>query len=351
MTARALAFARGTWLAVLAAFSFGMTTPFVARAGHGVGALSTAAILYFGASASAFALGRVAGSSGAPLRRSHAARLIGIAVVGAGVAPTALAWGLQRSGAATGSLLLNLEALFTVLLAWLAYKEPIGRRVAAALALMALGGAALTLDAAQGARFNALGALSIMLATAAWAFDNTLTRALAEQDPVTIVAGKGALGALLTGALALCLGERAPSLKSALILFVCGATGYGLSLRLYLLAQRRVGAARTGSIFALAPFIGAALAWALGDKAPGPLGVLAAASFGVGVWLHVSERHGHAHVHPALEHDHTHRHDDGHHQHSHDPPVSGEHAHPHRHEHLEHEHEHAPDVHHGHSHD
>jgi drug/metabolite transporter (DMT)-like permease len=343
--------ASGAALAVFAALSFGVTTPLVERAGRGLGPLSTAALLYAGACLSAFALGRLSRSSGAPLRRAHIGRLLAIAVVGAGVAPTLLAWGLQRAGATTGSLMLNLEAVFTVVLAWALYREPIGRRVLGALGLMALGGVALTLDAASSAGWSALGALAIAGATAAWALDNTLTRSLAEQDPVVVVASKGALGALLTGAAALAFDEPRPALWAALTLLACGATGYGLSLRLYLLAQRRIGAARTGSIFAIAPFIGAALAWALGDKSLGAWTIASAALFGAGVALHVTERHRHAHAHPEVEHEHAHRHDDEHHAHAHEPHVVGEHAHVHRHEHVEHDHDHAPDVHHEHVHE
>jgi drug/metabolite transporter (DMT)-like permease len=351
MTARPAAFTRGSALAVLAALSFGVTTPVVARAGHGLGPFSTAALLYLGASGSAFALGRVGGATGSPLRRHHLVRLLWVAFFGAVLAPSAFAWGLQRSGATTGSLLLNLEAVFTVLLAWLVYREPIGRRVALALALMALVGVVLALDAAQTAAFSGLGALAIALATAAWALDNTLTRALAEQDPVQVVAAKGGLGAVATAVLALVAAEPLPGIRSAFVLCACGATGYGLSLRLYLLAQRRVGAARTGSIFALAPFLGATFAWILGDQVPGPLAFGAAALFAAGVWLHATERHAHRHVHPRVGHEHAHRHDDGHHDHVHDPPVRGEHTHPHQHESVEHEHDHAPDLHHHHQHD
>ncbi len=342
--------ASGASLAILAALSFGVTTPIVEQAGRGLGPFTTAALLYAGACVSAFVLGRLSPSSGAPLRRAHLGRLLAIALVGAGVAPTLFAWGLQRAGGTTGSLLLNLEAVFTVVLAWILYREPIGRRVVVALGLMALGGIALTLDAASSAGWSALGALAIAAATAAWALDNTLTRGLAEQDPVTVVASKGALGAGLTAIAALAFGEPLPGARSALVLLACGATGYGLSLRLYLLAQRSIGAARTGSIFAVAPFVGAGLAWGLGAKSLGMWTIASAALFGAGVILHVTERHRHAHAHPEVEHDHAHRHDDGHHDHVHDPPFVGEHAHPHHHDHVEHDHDHAPDAHHQHAH-
>jgi len=342
---------RGATLAVLAAVAFGATMPLVAYAGRGAGPLITACLLYAGAFASALTLGLVAPSSGEPLRRAHLGRFAAIALVGAALAPTLLAWGLQRTGATVGSLLLNGEALFTVLLARALYREPIGARVAAALVLMLLGGAALVAGAATGGSWSALGAVAVAGATAAWAVDNALTRGLATLDPMIVVATKSGLGALATVALALLHGEPLPSLRAALLLVAAGATGYGLSLRLYVLAQRRIGAARTGSIFAVAPFVGAALAWALGDQQAGWWAAVAALLFAAGVALHLTEHHHHRHTHDAVEHDHPHRHDDGHHaDHTHDPPFVGEHSHPHRHARVEHEHEHAPDLHHDHAH-
>ena len=340
----------GASLAMLAALSFGAVAPIVAGAGRGVGPLTTAALLYAGAALSAVVLGRAGASSGAPLLRSQWWRLLAIALVGAGMAPTLLAWGLQRTGATAGSLLLNLEAVFTVVLAWLVYREQVGRRVGAALTLMALGGVALTVNGVWNTHWSLPGALAVTAATLAWGLDNTLSRGLAQQSPVLIVGLKGGLGASCTALLAWAIGEHLPAMRPGLVLLACGATGYGLSLRLYLLAQRRIGAARTGSIFAVAPFVGATLGWLSGDRPQGSATFAAAVLFLLGLALHLSERHHHRHVHPATEHEHPHRHDDGHHDHQHVPPVHGEHSHPHRHEQLEHDHEHAPDVHHDHRH-
>jgi drug/metabolite transporter (DMT)-like permease len=240
--------------------------------------------------------------------------------------------------------------VFTVLLARAFFHEPIGRRVAIAVVCMAAGGGALTLDSSQSGSVGLCGVLAVAGATAAWALDNTLTRPLAERDPFQVILVKGGLGASMTAVVALARGEGFAPTQHAAVLVACGATGFGASLYLYLLAQRRIGAGRTGSVFALAPFIGAALGWALGDRHAGSFAIAAASLFAFGVYLHISENHGHGHVHEALEHDHMHRHDDEHHTHTHDPPFTGEHSHPHHHDRVEHTHEHAPDVHHGHSH-
>lgn len=335
-------------LAALAALAFGLTTPVVARAGQDIGPFTTAALLYAGAAIAALLVRSAASPTGARLRRGDRMRVLAVALVGGAIAPTLLAWGLQRTGATAGSLLLNLEAVFTVLLARAIYREPIGRRIAIAVAVMAIGGAALTLEASGAARWGVVGVLAVAAATLAWAADNTLTRPLAERDPLEVIVAKGGLGATFTAIAAALSGEPWPDGAAMSWLLACGATGYGLSLRFYLLAQRRIGAARTGSVFALAPFVGAAVAWTLGDRNLGPWTLAAMGLFGLGVYLHVTERHAHRHAHPALEHDHVHRHDDGHHDHAHDPPVLGEHAHPHAHEAVEHDHEHAPDLHHDH---
>lgn len=342
--------ATGVLLAAFAAIAFGVTTPVVAWAGRGVGSFTTAALLYVGAAVAALILRSLRGTSDTPLRRSDAARVVAVALVGGAIAPTLLAWGLQRSGATIGALLLNLEAVFTVLLARAFFREPIGARVAFAVAAMAAGGAALTLDAWTATSWGLLGLVAVAGATVAWAADNALSRPLAERDPLEVILGKGSLGAILTTTAALLAGEPMPPVRSLVVLLACGATGYGLSLRLYLLAQRRIGAGRTGSVFALAPFLGAALAFACGDRGGGPWTLVAAALFGLGVYLHVTERHGHPHVHEPVEHEHLHRHPDEHHTHEHVPPFFGEHAHAHRHEQIAHEHEHAPDIHHSHAH-
>lgn len=344
------AIARGVLLAAAAAIAFGVTTPLVAWAGRGQGAFATAALLYAGAALASAIMWVTARTRTAPLRRRDLPRVLGVALAGGAIAPALLTWGLQRAGALVGALLLNLEAVFTVLLARAVFHEPIGRRVMLAVAAMVAGGAILVLDVSRGAAWGLAGGVAVAAATLGWAIDNTLTRPLAERDPLSVVATKGALGATLTLAAAVIAGEPAPPARAVLVLLACGATGYGLSLRLYLLAQRAIGAGRTGSVFALAPFLGAAVAIAAGDRIATGWTIGAAALFAAGVYLHLTERHDHAHVHASIEHDHVHRHDDGHHGHSHDPPFAGEHAHPHRHAQLAHTHEHAPDLHHAHPH-
>jgi drug/metabolite transporter (DMT)-like permease len=345
---------RGGLLALLAAALFGVSTPLVQQVGAGLGAFSTAALLYAGAAAVGL-LSRQRIGREARLQRSDLPRLLAMAVFGAALGPVALAWGLQHTSGTRASLMLTLEALFTAVLAWRLYRETMDGRVWTAMALLLAGGMVLVLD--QGLRSDSGGAqlwglLAVLLATAAWGVDNTLSRALADRDPGQVVMAKALLGATATSALAWTVGEPLPSAAAALTLLAIGASGYGLSLRFYLLAQRAFGAARTGSVFAFAPFIGAAFAVALGDRSASVMMAIGSVLMLAGVVLHLTESHEHAHAHEALEHEHAHRHDDGHHTHVHvhEPMPVGEHSHRHRHEPLRHTHAHVPDAHHAHRH-
>lgn len=340
---------RGAWLAVLAAALFGISTPLVQRAGAGLGPFMTAALLYAGA-ALLGALLRRAPEREAQVRRTDLPRLLAMAAFGAVAGPVALAWGLQHTSGTSASLMLSLEALFTAVLARILYGESMDARVRLAMALLLAGGIALVLDRGPAGQTQVAGLLAVLLATAAWGIDNTLSRALAERDPAQVVLVKAALGAPAALLLALAWGEAMPRATQALALLLIGASGYGLSLRLYLLAQRAFGAARTGSVFAFAPFIGALVAVALGEGALDWGTAAGGAVMLAGVVLHLRERHEHVHVHEPLVHEHAHRHDDGHHDHVHEVAPAGEHSHLHRHEPTQHSHPHVPDAHHTHRH-
>jgi len=340
---------RGALFALFAATLFGISTPLVQRAGVGLGPFSTAALLYGGAALLGVLMRRSIEREAA-VHRGDLGRLALMALFGAGLGPVALAWGLQHTSGTSASLMLAVEALFTALLAWALYREVMDRRVWTAMLLLLAGGVALVLDRGLQGDAQWLGLLAVLGATAAWGVDNTLSRGLAERDPAQVVLGKSVLGAFGTGLLALVANEPLPGLTAVMALLAIGASGYGLSLRLYLLAQREFGAARTGSVFAFAPFIGAVLAVALGDRSLSWGMAAGAALMLAGVALHLAESHGHEHEHDALEHEHAHTHDDGHHLHVHDPMPRGPHSHWHRHEPQLHSHAHVPDAHHLHRH-
>ena len=340
---------KGGLLALLAAALFGLSTPMVQSLGKGVGSFTTAALIYAGAAAVAWVLRRPAAKE-AGIQKSDWLRLIAMAGTGAVIGPVALAWGLQHTSSSSASLMLTLEAVFTAVLAWRWYGETLDKRVVWAVLLLLAGGVLLVIEQGAFGQAQLWGLLAVMLATIAWGVDNTLSRGVADRDPGQVVLLKSTLGAMSTVALAYLFGETVPLAVNAIGLVIIGATGYGLSLRFYLLAQRTFGAARTGSVFAFAPFIGAIGAFAMGDRSGSALMIMAGALMLLGVLLHLMETHAHEHTHEPLEHEHSHRHDDGHHDHFHELMPTVPHNHRHKHEPVTHSHAHVPDAHHGHGH-
>jgi len=338
----------GVFLAGLAALCFGAAAPVIQRASSDAGPFLTACLLYLGAGLSSLlAVPWKRRPSEPPLRLRAVPLLLAVSLLGAVLAPAALALGLKHTDGATGALLLALEAPLTLILAWAFYREHIGRRALAAVLFIFAGSTAVAGLPSTGT--SVTGASLVGLATLLWALDNTVSRSLADLDPTKVVAAKGLLGASASVVVALVIRDRWPSLLSGLTLFAAGVAGFGLSLQLYLRAQRTMGAARTASVFAAGPFLGVLCAFALGSPWPGLGFVAALALVAVGVALHASETHQHRHRHLPEGHEHSHAHDE-HHRHAHDAQPTEPHSHWHQHEPLEHEHEHSEDVHHRHVH-
>ncbi|MBV8748549.1 MAG: DMT family transporter [Candidatus Eremiobacteraeota bacterium] len=340
---------RGFVWAALAALAFGVTTPLVARFGAGVSTWTVAGCLYLGGALFAAASHRDPREALRGLRARWPV-LVAIGVVGGALAPAAYVLGLRDAGPLAASLALNMETPFSVALAALAFREHVGRRVVVAMLAIVAGACALSLRTGGGGAALDAGVLLVVAATALWALDNALSSRAQDLDPRVTVFWKSAFGAAFSFAAAALLREVPGPPMGLAALLTAGALGYGASLVLYLTAQRTFGVARTASVFAIAPFVGATGALLLGDNHVDALGAAAFAFMLVGVWLHATERHRHVHRHEPLVHEHPHLHDDLHHDHTHPEPVVGEHTHTHAHGQLVHTHDHAPDVHHDHEH-
>jgi drug/metabolite transporter (DMT)-like permease len=283
----------------------------------------------------------------APLSRPDLPWLAAVVTFGGILAPLFLMLGLSLTTASSASLLLNLEGLATMLIAWLVFRENVDRRLLIGALAILLGAVVLSFDG--GAFQLDPGGLWIAAACLCWGIDNNLTRKLSSADPVQIAMIKGLAAGGTNVVLALSLGATLPSLSVIASGAIVGFLGIGVSLVMFMLGLRHLGTARTGAYFSLAPFIGALIAViGFGELVTLSL-VVAALLMGFGLWLHLSERHEHDHLHEPLEHDHLHTHDD-HHSHDHDGPVTEPHSHWHRHAPLRHKHPHYPDLHHRHGH-
>ncbi|HEY3112638.1 MAG TPA: DMT family transporter [Gemmatimonadaceae bacterium] len=350
---------RGVGLALGAAVLFGASAPFAKVLLNNASPQLLAGLLYLG---SGIGLGIVW------LRRRHSAKvaretpltqrdipwLAGAIAFGGVIGPLLLMIGLTRTPASAASLLLNLEGVFTALLAWFVFRENFDRRIALGMLAIVVGGVALS----WGGRVSS-GALAGPLAVAAaclcWGIDNNLTQKVSAGDPVQIAMLKGLAAGSVNTAIAFLLGVSWPAGLVLVAALGLGFLSYGVSLVFFVLALRHLGTARTGAYFSTAPFVGALLSLIVFREQPTTLLSAAAALMGVGVWLHFSERHEHEHRHAMTEHDHAHVHDE-HHQHVHapsDPAVTDPtpHTHRHRHEPMVHSHPHYPDIHHRHAHD
>jgi drug/metabolite transporter (DMT)-like permease len=272
--------------------------------------------------------------------------LAGAILSGGIVGPVLLMAGLAVTPASAASLLLNLEGVFTAVLAWAVFKENIDRRIALGMAAITAGG--LLLSWAGRPQWGVpWGSVTIVGACLAWSIDNNLTRKISAGDPLQIAGAKGFVAGIVNLTIAEVVGAKMPGILTVMTAAVVGLLGYGVSLTLFVLALRHIGTARTGAYFSVAPFVGATISiLVLGDSLTASF-LVAAALMGMGVWLHLTERHTHAHWHEPLEHDHRHLHDE-HHQHGHDEEA---HSHLHVHGEVLHWHPHYPDIHHRHDHE
>lgn len=346
----------GILAAIGAAALFGLSTPLAKILVGSVAPLLLAGLLYLGSGIGiamliALRLWRSRGTANITWPRGHDLWwLLGAIIAGGVVGPYLQMFGLQYTDAASASLILNLEGVFTALLAWFVFRENFDRRIAVGMLLIIAGGVALSLGPRAGA-LNLMGPIAIAGACLAWGIDNNLTRKVALHDAMLIAGTKGLAAGTTSVTLALAYGARLPDADVIAAAAVVGFLGYGLSLTLFVLALRDLGTARTGAYFSLAPFVGAAFAIVVGAPMTVALAV-AAVLMGIGVWLHLSERHEHMHAHTAEFHDHLHSHDDGHHTHQHESAAdrAATHAHPHEHLPMTHTHAHFPDAHHRHDH-
>ena len=340
---------RNVLFALSAAALFGASTPFAKLLVGGLSPMLVAGLLYLGSGVGlgAIRLARDRGWKSPGLPDAEWPWLLGATFFGGVLGPVALMVGLTSTSGTTASLLLNLEAVLTALIAWIVFKENADRRIVLGMAAIVAGGLVLSWPTQSTGTSGWMGPLLVGMACLCWAIDNNLTRKVSASDALFIAGSKGLIAGLVNTSLAVALGASWPNMGATLGTMAVGLLGYGFSLVLFVLALRGLGTARTGAYFSTAPFMGAALSvFVLGDSTSLTLW-LAAGLMGGGVWLHLTEQHGHEHTHEPLEHAHPHVHD-AHHQHLHDVPWDGHGAH--QHTATRHKHSHFPDIHHRHGH-
>lgn len=260
-------------------------------------------------------------------------------------APILLMVGLQKTSAASVSLLGNFEIVATALIALLFFKESITNRLWIGIAFITASCALLSMEPGITYTFS-VGSLFVLGATVCWGLENNCTRMLSVRDPMQVVVLKGfgsGFGSLLIAA---SLGQVHGDFSSLIYALVLGFFAYGLSIYFYVSAQRHLGAARTSAFYAVAPFIGVIISFILFGVPPNSSFFIALPIMIAGTYFASTEGHVHPHSHLIVTHNHWHRHNDGHHNHSHEKAIWGWHKHVHTHEPLEHIHEHCLSHHH-----
>jgi drug/metabolite transporter (DMT)-like permease len=341
---------RGAAAGLAAAALFGVATPLAKVLLGQVGPWLLAGLLYTASGLALFAWRAVRRAPRVQLRRRDLPVALGAVGFGGVLAPVLLMVGLASMPASGASLLLNTEALFTAAIAWLVFREATDLRMVLGFAVIAAG--AVVLSWPGQAQFASGWATAAVLgACLSWGIDNNLTRRIATYDASWLAAVKGAVAGPINLIIAFALGAQLPSLPALGGAALIGVVSYGVSLVLFIRALEALGTARAGAYFSVAPFFGASLAMILGEPFTWAL-ALAAVLMALGVAIHLTERHEHAHTHQARSHDHEHVHDDRHHDHAHVPPVLPGTRHRHAHDHPEqtHTHRHFPDTDHGHQH-
>jgi drug/metabolite transporter (DMT)-like permease len=347
---------------LLAAIFFGLSAPLISTLISTGSPLVLAGLLYGGSALALLAARAVRGRSNqeSSVKRQDLGMLTLLTLIGGIAAPICLVSGLTLLSAGSASLLLNLEAVFTMGIAILVGREHLSKKGVASAALILGGAVIIGGGTATGATLQ--GAVLIALACLGWGIDNNISQRLSIRDPLQITLLKSVGASVPIFLVARFTGAKFPTPMEAGILLLIGAVGYGLSIWLDLLALRELGAARESVIFATAPFVGAGFA-VLALKEAVSANLIASGVLMIGgVALLLNEDHAHWHRHDEVWHEHKHLHaigdQDPHHAHDH---PNGEglgvrrdrpywHSHPHLHEPIAHAHPHVSDEHHRHQH-
>lgn len=279
---------RAIFFAVLAAALYAINAPLSKLLLRNISATMMAALLYLGACLGMLAVSLIIKKAGSTVREESLSKkdlpfVLGMIALDI-AAPIFLMLGLQSTSAANASLLNNFEIVATSVFALMLFHETISGRLWLAIALVSLSSVILSFEGRESLQFSS-GSVLVLLACVCWGLENNCTRVLSKKNPMEIVVLKGfgsGCGALL---IALGLGESFPGPAYTVGALLLGFVAYGLSIFFYVRAQRELGAAKTSTYYAIAPFIGAALSLIIFRQLPTPSFLIALGVMIAGAWL------------------------------------------------------------------
>src|SRR5574344_2311307 len=258
------------FFAILAAVLYAVSMPLSKILLRDVSPMMMAAFLYLGAGVGMLLLGQIRRYMKLPNQESRLERKdlpYTIAMVVLDIAaPIFLMLGLKTTAAANASLLNNFEIVATAIIALILFHEQVSRRLWIAIILVTIACILLTVEDASSLSFSA-GSLLVLAACICWGLENNCTRCISHKDPLEIVTVKGFGGGLGSLCIALSVGESFPQWHELPAVMLLGFIAYGMSIFFYTYAQRTIGAAKTSTLYAVAPFIGMLLSFIiLGEK-------------------------------------------------------------------------------------
>ena len=259
------------FMALLAATLYALNSPISKLLLNNISSTALAGLLYLGAGIGLFILRKVQKIIGIqnkeiPLEKQDFPYTVAMVLLNI-AASIFLLYGLSQTTATNASLLNNFEIVATSLIAFFLFKEQISKRLWAAIFLVTLASMILTVEDASSFQFS-YGSIFVLLACTCWGFENNCTRKLSNKDPLQIVVVKGLGVGIGSLCIAHFIGEQLPSINYVLAALLLGFVAYGLSISFYIYAQRSLGAAKTSTYYAVAPFIGVALSLLIFHELP-----------------------------------------------------------------------------------
>jgi len=258
-----------TLFAILAAALYAINIPLSKILLHQVSPTMMSAFLYLGAGLGLFIyrLFTPKKENSEPLTKEDIPYTIGMIVLDI-AAPILLMLGLQQTNSANASLLNNFEIVATSLIAFFIFKEAISKKLGLAIVLVTIASIALSFEGKGSFDFN-IGSLFVLGAASCWGLENNCTRMLSSKSSVQITTIKGIFSGLGSLIVALIIGEHFPTIICMIAVLILGFISYGLSINFYIKAQKDLGAAKTSSYYAIAPFLGAGFGMMLLHERPG----------------------------------------------------------------------------------
>lgn len=342
---------RGVLEGLASAALFGAATPLAKDLLTGMSPPVLAGLFYLGAAAflAPFVLRRRlrGGHISIPSDKRNRLYLLGAILFGGVLGPVLLLSGLATARAGSVAMLLNLETTATAVLAFLLFREHLGRWSWLGNAGVLAAGLLLSIE---GGRPGITGGLFVAGAAVCWGLDNNLTALIDGITPTQSTFWKGLVAGTTNLTIGLLLNPVSPS-PIWITALIIGGLSYGVSIVLYISSAQSLGATRSQMIFATAPFFGVLMAVLWLGEGLTVAQIVAGGLLVLSLGLLFLESHDHSHEHTAITHTHSHVHDDGHHDHTHaDQEDSQRHTHAHTHNRLVHSHPHWPDLHHRHAH-